>query len=174
MIRDPSALGGATRRQVQQVFSQWVNRARQDRDLPKDLDPIVTEMPGFNYCVYFDQKYLDTMDRNDLAMEAEGGCVCHPGRGFRGQGRTQRGISSSRGVHLVPSWPDVYRGWMPSGTVPQTLPPRPDGWLPGVREATTSLPRLEHTSAGTRVDLVLPSARFEATGQTAHRNRSRY
>lgn len=97
IIEDRETLDGASKQEVRERFSEWSAARSVERDGPGADEPKVEEAPRFRYCIYIDQKCLDTVDRYEAWAEvgALGGlkfvvCAvldkdCKPkGRGRRG------------------------------------------------------------------------------------------
>ncbi|KAJ4249433.1 hypothetical protein NW762_012288 [Fusarium torreyae] len=97
IIEDREILNNASKQEVRERFSQWTAERSVERDGPGAEEPFIEKRPRFQYCIYVDQKCLDTFDKYKAWAEsgAEGikqhvVCVildkdCKPtGRGRRG------------------------------------------------------------------------------------------
>ncbi|KAH7166405.1 hypothetical protein EDB81DRAFT_918820 [Dactylonectria macrodidyma] len=116
IVEDRQSLDGASKQRVRDEFTHWaIDRAR--------IEPDIAETPRFRYCIYIDQKCLDTVDQYEtwVATGAEGklkNVVCavlDKDCGLSGRGR--RGFPSVEGcVRSDTGWmymtikcvPDVY------------------------------------------------------------------
>ncbi|KAH7140197.1 hypothetical protein B0J13DRAFT_504247 [Dactylonectria estremocensis] len=67
IIEDPQALDGASKQQIRGEFSHWAIGKT-------STEPKIEETPRFKYCVYVDQKCLDSVDQYETWVEtgAEG------------------------------------------------------------------------------------------------------
>ncbi|KAM0073949.1 hypothetical protein ACKRZS_014819 [Fusarium odoratissimum] len=114
-MEDCETFNNAPKEQVRDQFSQWVSERSIERDGAGADDPLAVYLPRYRYCVYLDQKCLDTVDQYAAWVEAgaEGHkravvCVmldekCEP----RGRGRN--GFSSIEGCTKE------YTGWIYTG-----------------------------------------------------------
>ncbi|KAF9766460.1 hypothetical protein IL306_001151 [Fusarium sp. DS 682] len=113
IIEDRKTLENASKQQVREKFTQWASSDRSvERDGPGAESAFGSGHPRYRYCIYVDQKCLDTFDQYKAWVEsgAEGDlkdvvCVildkdCKP----NGQGR--RGFTSIEGCSKQ------YTGWM--------------------------------------------------------------
>ncbi|KAJ3542583.1 hypothetical protein NM208_g4014 [Fusarium decemcellulare] len=78
IVEDEENLDGASKHQVRKKFSQWTTERNTRRDGAGADEPFVEERPRFKYCIYVDQKCLDTVDQYEAWVGAgAGGALKH-------------------------------------------------------------------------------------------------
>ncbi|KAL6365616.1 hypothetical protein LRP88_01616 [Fusarium phalaenopsidis] len=123
IIEDPPDLDGASKQHVREKFSDWAAARSVERDGPGADDPWLRNRPRFKYCIYVDQRCLDTVDQHETWVEqgAPGPlknvvCVIID-RTAKPKGRGRNGYPSVEGcVKMDTGWmytslgaiPDVY------------------------------------------------------------------
>ncbi|VTT70341.1 unnamed protein product [Fusarium fujikuroi] len=60
---DCETLSNASKEQVRDRFSQWASKRSIERDGTGAEDPLAELLPGYRYCIYVDEKCLDTVDQ---------------------------------------------------------------------------------------------------------------
>ncbi|KAF4962297.1 hypothetical protein FSARC_9615 [Fusarium sarcochroum] len=112
IIEDHETLNNASKQEVRERFSQWTAERSVERDGPGAEEPFVEKRPRFQYCIYVDQKCLDTFDQYKAWAEsgAEGimkevVCVILD-KNCKKSGR------GSRGFPRVEGCKKEYTGWM--------------------------------------------------------------
>ncbi|RBQ72999.1 hypothetical protein FVER14953_07909 [Fusarium verticillioides] len=112
IMEDCETLNNASKDQVRDQFCQWASERSVERDGAGAEDPLAVLLPRYRYCIYVDQKCLDTVDQYAAWVEvgAEGhervvACVvldgkCEPG------GRGRNGYPSIEGCTKE------YTGWI--------------------------------------------------------------
>ncbi|KAH7172632.1 hypothetical protein DER46DRAFT_678634 [Fusarium sp. MPI-SDFR-AT-0072] len=63
IVEDCETLNNTSKEQVRDKFSQWVSERSIERDGAGAEDPLAVYLPRYRYCVYVDQKCLDTVDQ---------------------------------------------------------------------------------------------------------------
>ncbi|KAJ3464728.1 hypothetical protein MRS44_009514 [Fusarium solani] len=69
IIEDPEDLDSASKQHVQERFSDWAAARSVERDGPGADDPWLRKRPRFKYCIYVDQRCLDTVDQYQAWVE---------------------------------------------------------------------------------------------------------
>ncbi|KAH8666109.1 hypothetical protein BGZ61DRAFT_558943 [Ilyonectria robusta] len=72
VIEDPDKLDGASKQDIRERFSEWSAGRSVERDGSGVDAPTVEDAPRFHYCIYIDQKCLDTVDEYQSWAEAGG------------------------------------------------------------------------------------------------------
>ncbi|KAF5676817.1 hypothetical protein FCIRC_6907 [Fusarium circinatum] len=115
IMEDRETFDNASKEQVRDRFSQWVSERSIERDGAGAEDPLAMYLPRYRYCVYVDQKCLDTVDEYaawvDAGAEGHKRAVvcamldvkCEPG----GQGRD--------GFPSIEGCTKEYTGWIYTG-----------------------------------------------------------
>ncbi|KAF5690660.1 hypothetical protein FDENT_3824 [Fusarium denticulatum] len=63
IMEDCETLNNASKAQVRDQFSQWASERSVERDGAGAEDPLAVLLPRYRYCIYVDQKCLDTVDQ---------------------------------------------------------------------------------------------------------------
>ncbi|KAG5757128.1 hypothetical protein H9Q70_000269 [Fusarium xylarioides] len=63
IMEDCEALNNATKGQVRDKFSQWASERSDERDGAGAEDPLAVLLPRYRYCVYVNQKCLNTVNQ---------------------------------------------------------------------------------------------------------------
>lgn len=61
VIENPEALGGASKSDVRKQFTEWAFLRSEERDGAGAEHPLSYRLPRFAYCLYVDQRCLDTL-----------------------------------------------------------------------------------------------------------------
>ncbi|KAF5977521.1 hypothetical protein FCOIX_6440 [Fusarium coicis] len=69
-MEDCETLDNASKDQVCDQFSQWASERSVERDGAGAEDPLAVLLPRYRYCIYVDQKCLDTVDQYAAWVEA--------------------------------------------------------------------------------------------------------
>ena len=69
IIEDRDTLHNASKQHVRERFSEWASQRSVDRDGPGVEEAFQREFPRFRYCVYVDQKCLDTVTQYEAWAE---------------------------------------------------------------------------------------------------------
>ncbi|KAI8717155.1 hypothetical protein NCS52_00790300 [Fusarium sp. LHS14.1] len=105
-------LDGASKQHVRERFSDWAAARSVERDGPGADDPWLRKRPRLKYCIYVDQRCLDTVDRYQTWVEQ--GAIGIPktvvcailDRTSKPSGRGRRGYPSVEGCTKMDT------GWM--------------------------------------------------------------
>ncbi|RBR15101.1 uncharacterized protein FIESC28_07417 [Fusarium coffeatum] len=63
IIEDRDTLDNASKQQVREKFSEWTSQRSVERDGPRVEEAFQYGIPRFRYCIYVDQKCLDTVNQ---------------------------------------------------------------------------------------------------------------
>ncbi|KPM46252.1 hypothetical protein AK830_g248 [Neonectria ditissima] len=103
IIEDPASLDGATKQNVRDHFSNWVAEKAADGSQPDFCKIGICDMARFKYCIYVDQKCLDTVDQYETWVQAGAkgvtkAVVCAIlDKDYKPTGRGKRGFQSIEG-----------------------------------------------------------------------------
>ncbi|KAM5371732.1 hypothetical protein ACJZ2D_007797 [Fusarium nematophilum] len=70
IIEDRETLDGASKHQVRRKFSEWTTERCTERDGAGADEAFMERRPRFQFCIYIDQKCLDTVDQYRAWVEA--------------------------------------------------------------------------------------------------------
>ncbi|RGP77399.1 hypothetical protein FLONG3_4491 [Fusarium longipes] len=70
IIEDRETLDNASKQKVRERFSEWASQCSIERDGPGAEEALRQEFPRFRYCIYIDQKCLDTVAQYEAWAEA--------------------------------------------------------------------------------------------------------